>query len=561
MLAARAAGEVVLEAEGAQSSLKDNLLSRLSLNAEPCGAPVWRVRRLFARAEKEFDPALRAFGFYQAKVEKNLTTGGDCWQARFVVTLGAPVTIRKRDVVVLGDATGDKRLTELLASLPLPEGAVLNHAKYEEIKDQLRVFAAERGYLDFEFTRQQLRVYPDEAVAEIDIEAQSGPRYRFGELRFSKQALDEDFVRKLAKVPEGEPFHTRQLAAIDRRLSDGGYFSRVEVRPRRDEAVDQSVPIDIVLESADRHVWRAGAGYATDTGARVSFGYDNRYINPKGHRFSSNLRLSPVESSLIADYLVPGEDPHRENFSFGARLLHEDTDSRESDSASLIARQTIKTGTWTHTRFLELLHEKSLVGSDSTTATLLMPGYRLERTKADNVLQTAHGYRVSLEVRGSSESLLSTVTMLQLRGNAKGIHRFGEGGRVTGRVDIGSTIGESVTNLPASLRFFAGGDNSVRGYAYESLGPVDAAGLPEGGRNLLVGSIEYEHPVVEDEWWVAAFVDGGNAFSSEEFEPRYGYGIGIRWYSPVGRVRLDFAVPDDTDRDEWRLHFGLGADL
>ena len=77
----------------------------------------------------------------------------------------------------------------------------------------------------------------------------------------------------------------------------------------------------------------------------------------------------------------------------------------------------------------------------------------------------------------------------------------------------------------------------------------------------MVGSIEYEHPVVEDEWWVAAFVDGGNAFSSEEFEPRYGYGVGIRWYSPVGRVRLDFAVPDDTDKDEWRLHFGLGADL
>ena len=551
----------MLEADGAENSLKDNLLSRLSLNAEPCDAPVWRVRRLFARAEKEFDPAFRAFGFYQAKVEKNLTTGGDCWQARFVVTLGAPVTIRKRDVVVLGDATGDKRLTELLASLPLPEGAVLNHAKYEEIKEQLRVFAAERGYLDFEFTRQQLRVYPDDAVAEIDIEAQSGPRYRFGELRFSKQALDEDFVRKLAKAREGEPFHTRKLAAIDRRLSDGGYFSRVEVRPRRDEAVDESVPIDIVLESADRHVWRAGAGYATDTGARVSFGYDNRYINPKGHRFSSNLRLSPVESSLIADYLVPGEDPHRENFSFGARLLHEDTDSRESDSASLIARQTIKTGTWTQTRFLELLYEKSLVGNDSTTATLLMPGYRIERTKADNVLQTAHGYRVSLEVRGSSESLLSTVTMLQLRGNAKGIHRFGEGGRVTGRVDIGTTIGENVTHLPASLRFFAGGDNSVRGYAYESLGPVDATGLPEGGRNLLVGSIEYEHPVVEDEWWVAAFVDGGNAFSSEEFEPRYGYGVGIRWYSPVGRVRLDFAVPDDTDKDEWRLHFGLGADL
>ena len=190
-----------------------------------------------------------------------------------------------------------------------------------------------------------------------------------------------------------------------------------------------------------------------------------------------------------------------------------------------------------------------------------MPGLTFERIKADDLLRTRNGYRVNLEVRGAYEGLISTATMLQLRANAKGIHRFGEGGRVVARVDAGSTLGDGTLDLPVSLRFFAGGDNSVRGYAYKSLGPVDEEGDPVGGRHLLTGSIEYEHPVKGDDWWVAAFADGGNAFDTDRIKLRAGYGVGVRWYSPIGRVRLDLAFPSDDKDDAWRLHFGLGADL
>ena len=117
------------------------------------------------------------------------------------------------------------------------------------------------------------------------------------------------------------------------------------------------------------------------------------------------------------------------------------------------------------------------------------------------------------------------------------------------------------TELPASLRFFAGGDNSVRGYKYKSLGPTDSDGEPKGGHNLLTGSLEYEHPIRGEDWWAAAFVDAGNAYDTDDFTVKFGYGLGVRWYSPVGRLRLDVAVPDDTSDDEWRIHFGLGADL
>jgi translocation and assembly module TamA len=560
-LTEQARGEVTIEVPGGSAALEENLRARLRLNAQACDAPSWRVRRLFGRAEQEFQPALRAFGYYSATVDKRLETGDDCWEATFDIVLGTRTTIRERRIVIQGEASEDPQLQGLLKTLPLAEGAPLNHADYEAIKERLRQFATQYVYLDFEFSRQELRVYPSEAVADIVLEADSGVRYRFGELRFGELPVDEELVRRLAKIREGEPYNAAALLAMNRHLSDSGYFHRVEVRARRAEAEDDRVPIDILLEPAKRHAWRAGIGFATDTGPRFTLRYDNRYLNLRGHRFEAALSVSPVLSGLNLDYVIPGEDPLRESFSFGAQLKHEDTDSTLSDSVTLAARQAIKSERWTQTRFLELLHEKSTVADEDTTSTLLMPGIALDRIKADDLLRTRRGHRVRMEVRGAYDGLVSTATLLQLKTHAKGIYRFGESGRLSLRADAGWTLTDSTVDLPATLRFFAGGDNSVRGYRYQSLGPRDGDGDVKGGKHLLTGSVEYEHPVFGEDWWVAAFVDAGNAFDTNDVDVRYGYGLGVRWYSPVGRVRLDVAIPDDTEDDSWRLHFGLGADL
>ncbi len=561
-LAVPSFGEVEIQLESADKLLETNLQTRLALAAEGCDAPRWRVRRLFARAEKDFDPALRALGYYRAEIEKNLETDDDCWRATFKVDPGERTRVRSRKVTVNGEASSDKAMQTLLAALPLAEGEPLNHADYEDIKNRLRTYALENGYFDFAIQRQELRVSPEQSAADIVIEASSGPRYRFGELRFNEQPINETLLRRLGRLEPGSEYDSAALIALDRQLSDAGYFQSVEVRARRQDAVDLQIPVDVQVEPAKRNAWRAGLGYSTDTGPRISLQYSNRYLNARGHHFNAELRLSPADSGLKADYLIPGRDPTRETFSFGAGLTHEVTDSATSDSASLIARQILKSKGWTQTRFLELLYERSDVGSIDDTYTLLMPGVALNRIKADDPLRTRKGYRVTLDARGAYEDLLSTTTMLQFRASGKWIRRFGEGGRVTVRGDAGTTLVDSVLDLPASLRFFAGGDNSVRGYDYEALGPVDAQGNVQGGRHLLTSSVEYEHPVSGDDWWVAAFADAGNAFDqTDDIDVKAGYGVGVRWYSPVGRLRLDLAFPDDTTNDDWRLHFGLGADL
>lgn len=558
---APAVAEVALSIDGGAKGLEQNLRAHLSLLRDDCEAPNWRVRRNFARVETDLAPALRAFGYYRPEITRRMSRKGDCWLAEIEVQPGQRVVVRDRSIDVDGELADDAEFLILLEDLPLDQGEPLNHADYEAIKTRVRNFAARRGYLDFAITRQQLRVYPEAGAAEIDIAVRSGRRYRFGEVSFGEQPLSDEMLRRLARFESGEEFDSARLIDMDRQLSNTGYFTSVNVVPNRAQAKDGVVPVDVLLDPAPRHAWRAGAGYSTDTLWRLSLGYDNRYLNEQGHRLESELRLGPVESGIKVDYLVPGADPHTENYSIGARLAREDTDTVISDTASLIARHVIISGGWTQTRFIELLHERSEVGGTDSRDTLLMPGIAFDRGESDDLLRPSRGYRLAFEVRGAHDGVLSTASLLQLRASARGVLRLGEGGRLLARTTIGATAGASIDELPASLRFFAGGDNSVRGYAYKSLGPVDADGDVEGGRQLLTGSLEYEHPVVGDDWWVAAFVDAGNAFNSDQVDVAVGYGGGVRWYSPIGRIRLDVGFPEDDPGDDWRIHFGLGTEL
>jgi translocation and assembly module TamA len=557
--AVSAAGRIVVVVDGAERELDASLQTTSTRYSAPCNADRWRIARVVRRATDEINSALRAFGHYRSALDESLEFEDDCWQANIRVDPGPRVEIAQRRVVINGPANDDSAFVELMANLPLAVGSPLRHDEYEAIKQRLNSLALERGYLDFALTRNELRVDPAAGTADIAIEAESGARYRFGDIRFAEQqALDEAFVRKLADLEPGTPYTANAITSLDRRLSASGYFDAVSVRARRDQRTDDTVPLEIDLSPARRHAWRFGLGFATDKGPRASARYENRYLNRNGHRLESELRLSPVETGMTADYLIPGRQPRTETFSLGAGVLHQDTDSFDSTRGSLIGRQVLDQDPWVQTRFVELQYESSEVGDEDIHTTLLMPGIAIERLETDNPLRARRGYRINLVVRGAWEALLSSASFIQLRASAKGAYRFGEGGRVIGRIDAGTTPGDPLDELPVSVRFFAGGDNSVRGYKYQSLGPENADGDTTGGRHLLTGSLEYDHPVYGDDIWAAAFVDAGNAFD-DDFSVRYSVGVGARWYSPVGRVSLDLAFPDDTSRDDWRIHFGLGV--
>ena len=199
--------------------------------------------------------------------------------------------------------------------------------------------------------------------------------------------------------------------------------------------------------------------------------------------------------------------------------------------------------------------------SDSGNTRLLMPGISFSRLQSDSPIDPSIGYRLQADVVGGSRELFSTVDVLQVTGQAGGLVTLADDHRFLARVNVGAIGTNDFSDVPPSLRFFAGGDQSVRGYGYETLSPEDETGASVGGRYKLVGSIEYQYEVV-DNWRVAAFMDEGNALNHLDDPLATGVGVGVRWISPVGPLRLDIAKGlDEEFGGGWRIHFSMGPEL
>jgi translocation and assembly module TamA len=550
--------------EGVDGEVRKNIEARLSLGDEPCDAEPWRLDAGIDQAVREIRQAMQAFGYYRPRITPDFQSaaGDHCWHATFDIEPGAQVTLRDVDVRLEGEADTDDAFRKLLARLKPTPGSPLRHDRYEALKNGISDLAAARGYFDSRFTLHELRVDPQAGYADIQLLFVSGARYHFGETSVDQDVIDDSLLRRYLHYSDDDPYALSALTETSRALSSSGYFDRVLVQPLLDDAKDQRVPIQITVTRSKRHQYTASVGYATDTGPRLGLGYKNRRLNRKGHQFTSDLSLSEVISKITLGYSIPLEHPETDKLTFEAGYKHENTDSYRADTTALSA-------TWSHLRRNQWLEERVLafgredykVGSDDkTTSLLLMPGIGWSKTVADNRLYPRKGYRLSFKTRGSLQQVVSDVSFLQLMANAKGVVGLPWRARLIGRVNSGVSFMNEFDQLPASVRFFAGGDNSVRGYAYKSLGPKNADGEVEGGKNLLVGSLEIERPVTE-KWGISAFVDSGNAFNGADVHPQTGVGLGINWRSPVGPIRLDFAHPLDKDGDRIRIHFVMGPEL
>lgn len=533
----------------------------LSLENLKCDSPKWKVKHLFSEADTEIDKALRALGFYHSAVQKKLAFNKDCWKADFNIKPGSRVKVDKIDIKITGDAREDPDFASLLQKMPLKKGSPLHHGQYESMKNKIESLALDLGYLKNSFTEKKLLVDKQNNKAYITLEFDSGKRLFFGEVKLDQDTLDNEFVKKYLSIKDGEPYTSEQLAKTHNALSQSGYFESVDIRSDLDHIQDQHVPIVIKLSPKKKSHYGFGIGYDTDVGPLLNASYINRRINRYGHYFTSNIDLSPVLSTAEIEYTVPLSKPTTDLLSFGFGLKREHTKTFKSLSATLSARHkhAYENG-WRQTLFLDYNYEDFTTDSDSGQTLLLVPGGNWLRSVSDNPIRPSKGYRIELEAKGSYENPISDVSFLQGYLSAIWLHTLPMGGKFIGRTVQGITLVDQITNLPTSYRFYAGGINSVRGYAYKELGPKDKSGNVEGGELLSVFSAEYEQPVL-DNWGVAAFVDTGNAFNFNNINFKTGVGLGIRWYSPVGPIRVDFALPVNESDSSFQIHFAAGARL
>jgi translocation and assembly module TamA len=550
--------------DGVEDEVAANVRAYLSLYKEPCDAPIWRLKGRLKQADGEVRDALEAFGYYEETVTRRFepaTSKGSCWEAVFTIVPGPRVSFGIIDVVIHGDASTDAAFEPLVRKAMDQAGQPLRQDIYTDLKRRIAELARTRGYIRGRYTQNELRVNPALGTADIILHYDSGPRFNFGPIRREQDIIKPQLLDRFLAYHEGKPYDATLITKTTRALAGSGYFRNAYVQPHFDEATDDEIPTEIVLSPSKRNRYTGKIGFATDTGPRVGVGYQNRRVNRAGHVFSAEASVSKVLSKITAAYTIPLKNPATDKLTFETGYKHEDTDTSKSDTtAASVTWYRVPNEGWSKERSLTLGHEEFEVGNDKGKSTVLMPGIGWSRVMAADRLYPRKGGRLGLKLRGASDQIVSNVSFAQAIGNAKGVLALPAKLRVISRLDVGATAMKSFEELPASVRFFAGGDNSVRGYAYQSLGPKDDRGNVVGGRNLLVGSVELERLLL-DKWAVALFADSGNAFDKTHVDPRTGVGFGIRWHSPVGPVRLDIAHPLSDSKDTFRIHFSMGPEL
>ena len=548
---------------GVEPPVSDNILAYLRLDDETCDAPSWRVRRLFADAEKEIREALEVVGYYNAGVEKTLETGDACWQANFVITPGQPVVLRNVSIKIdTGDAQ-DSELEKVVQNCALNPGDILQHANYEACRRRITRAAQDRGYFAAVFSERRIDVFPAEYAADIMLHFITGPRYVFGAITFDQAVLDADLLYRFVTITPGEPYDAERVRRMQRYLVTSAYFDQVLLSRNPRGEPDFDVPIHIELTPGKKYQYNAGIGFATDVGPKLRFGVLNRRLNADGHQAEFETNLSKVISDVGVSYRIPLDKP-KDWFTMDAGYKIEDNDSFESNLFTTgVQRVQERENDWIRTLFLNLrLEDYRTSEIDEDYSKLLTPGVSYAFVEEDYPPRPLKGHRSSVMTRGAVEGLISDTSFAQIYGHTKWVFGLWSGARLLTRVEAGFTAIDELDTLPASVRFFAGGDTSVRGYAYKSLGPTDPFGNVVGGENLLVGSIEFDQEIAES-WAVAAFIDSGNAYDEvKDFNTATGVGIGIRWFSPLGPIRIDVAVPLEKDApDDYRFHITLGPDL
>lgn len=435
------------------------------------------------RADEKIRKAMQPFGYYDPRLDVFLEESEGRYSMIVWVFPGGPVRVEQVDVSISGPGSEEKSLSGLASRFPLRNGDVLVHQEYENWKGLLKAQAHELGYLDADFTVSRVLVSRQERSARIELSFETGPVYYFGHTRFEGGLeYPEKFLRRHLAFSEGDRFSHSRLAEMQRNILNSERFRESIVIPLRDEAEGHRVPVAIELKSAPPKRLRAGIGYGTDTGARLSTEYRELNALGKGHEFNAWINAAQRRQSGGLGYSIPGAKDIETVTSAQMSLQHESVDTYETEVLSLEVSRTQSLGKGRlGTVDTKLQYERSDIAPEEVTSFLLMPGARLSYHRYDNPIRPAKGSSYAFELRGTSKYLGSDISFIRLMAEAGIILPLPWRLSVLARAKAAVSLqDEPLQDLPASLRLFAGGDRSVRGYKYQSLGPKDESGCHGG---------------------------------------------------------------------------------
>ena len=589
---AKAARVDTVEIRGLDEAMTTNVRVALSL-VDAIGKDVSgrRLAYLVREAEAETREALEPFGYYSPTITversgANAATG-DAREAgadragpvsvTVTVVPGEPVTVRRANVAIEGEGGGDRYLKEDLGEFQPQPGDVFAHDVYEASKTRITRRLAERGYFDADFASRRVEVTRAEKAADIDLVWTSGDRYDMGATTFEqtpRRIIRDGILERLVYWETGSYYHQGKLDRLRDSLARLDYFASIDIEPRPEDAVDGRVPVTVTLTPAKRSVYTAGLSYGTDSGAGVRLGLERRYLNDRGHKALAQLDYAVRRKTLTLQYRIPAFALLDGWYTISTQFADEQTDYIDNRRIEFVASRSGEINrNWTAIASLHALRERwayaaeddgdPLTPVDYRYATFTYPSLRGEYIDADDRIHPRSGLGATIMLRGGAEGVGSDTSFAQVHTSARWYKGLAPQSRLITRAELGHTFVDApIGTLPPSLRFHAGGDRSIRGYAWREVGPrigEDDDLFPVGARNVATGSVEYEQYFCGP-WGAAVFIDSGSAFNGDP-EWRTGIGVGLRWKSPVGPLRIDIARGLDDPDSPFQIYLNIGADL
>ncbi|MGF1725147.1 autotransporter assembly complex protein TamA [Photobacterium nomapromontoriensis] len=517
--------------------------------------------RFQMQLEKEIRDALKALGRYNPTISFTESIDGKDRQLIVDVKAGPKTVITRSDIVITGMAKDDPDFIALVRESGLGIGKTLNQGKYESLKSSFSSLALRKGYFDAELKVSKLEVVPSRNEAFIILEYASGQRYNFGKTSFEGSQIELDRLESLIPYEEGDPYLVSSLGEFNQRLSNVGWFSSIFVGGDSSHLADGSIPINVALSPQVKNQVETGIGYSTDVGMRLKLNWRKPWLNSAGHSLNVNTEISKIQPKIEASYKIPLEDVLNNYYQVIGGIRYVDNHDTVSTEYSLgLERHWRLESSWKRVASLRLLYENYTQGKDeSGVLHMVVPGISYDRIRLRGGAMPTWGDSQLISVEFSDPALGSDSKLARLRGRTAWIRSIGDNHRGILRLDGGAVFADRLEDVPPSMRFFIGGDNSLRGYSYQSIAPRNDKGLLMGGKYMATSSLEYQYRVYGD-WWGAIFYDYGSAWNDSP-DWLAGTGVGVRWASPVGPIRLDFAWGLDKEKDKFQIHFILGPEI
>lgn len=550
---------VRLELKGLEKNLHSQVLTYLG---DPPRLDTADIPAYVKTLEKSADQALQAIGYYNSQISARHASYKNNTTIALRINAGLPVRIREVAVNLNQEAAELKDFQQTLKRLSLYTDNVFNHETYENAKSSLLKTAQLLGYFDAKFTRSQVLVSKTDKSADIFIDFDTGTRYSISQVIYKQDLYPEEFIERWQDFEVSVPYRANYVSDLTVSLQNSGYFKHVRVVPDLQLAVDHKLPLIIDLIPAEENTVGVGVGYATDSGPRLKSNWLRPHTNSLGHTLETKTSISNLRQDLSFSYRMPHrKSPATNNYSIDAGILNLATDDTYSQLRTLeFGDHRLTKNKWRRDIFLRLENERFKVGSDKDVITLLLPGIGFSRVISKGGINPESGKYFSFQLMAARRSLLSDINMLRFTAATKVLKSWNRKHYLITRAELGALNTDSFERVPTTHRFFAGGDNSVRGFSYQEISPRNTDNDATGGQFLTTASIEYNR-YLTDKFAVAAFVDSGRAFNESSEPSRTGIGFGLRWRSPVGPLRVDLAHGLNNNDSPYRIHLAIGPEL